>query len=139
MNYLSPFLLNRNWVRCSTRNQTCRSRDVRFSQRGRLVPWPLRRVHPSLFPRLDMMKLSEKLVKRDPSLACKLQLAALFHSKEPIVDFQRNIWTRARARYTDENDRRFKRLPIQKTSNAVNPDPPQLDETVKFLPHRNKE
>ena len=91
------------------------------------LPWPLRRVHPSLLPRLDMTKLfGNKISKHcDPSLAfANSKLAALFHSneldrrfsEEHLDESEKNTQRRKR-------QRRFKRLPIRKTSNAVNPGP----------------
>ena len=127
MNYLSPFLLNRN---LGSMLDPKSGRVVHVTCDSALkeadwLPWPLRRVHPSLLPRLDMTKLFGKISKTcDPSLAfANSKLAALFHSKELDRRFSEEHLDESEKSHRRKRQRRFKRLPIRKTSNAVNPGP----------------
>ena len=128
VNYLSPFLLNRN---LGSMLDPKSGRVVHVTcdpalKEADWLPWPLRRVHPSLLPRLDMTKLFGKISKTcDPSLAfANSKLAALFHSKELDRRFsEEHLDESESTSHRRKRQRRFKRLPIRKTSNAVNPGP----------------
>ena len=121
VNYLSPFLLN---LRLDSLLDSKSGRVVHVTCDSALVqedwlPWPFRRVHPSLLPSLKRVLSSQRSDRCDPSLSfANSKLATLCHSKELDRRFSGSSSSAGIG-----TQRRLKRLPIRRTSNAVNPGP----------------